>query len=232
MRLLQRADNLQMRLLHLAAACLLLLTTACATTASSNTSVVEPIEPRVIEAGTQAWETGTKPRVVLRQNLRKETYAVTGESAADLRDDLDRKRPPSPDGRRFDANVLWSLTWSFHFDPAPRACALNNATVDLQMLVRLPVLAADATPSQSTRQRWDDFALLLETHEAGHVDTYVDGARALQEAFATVQPMATCEELRAVLGDLGASAIDAIRLADIQYDRRTDHGRSQGATFP
>ena len=221
-----------MRFLHVAAACLLLLTTACATTAASSTSVVQPVELRVIEAGLQVSETGTKPRVVLRENLRKETYAVAGESAAELRDDLDRKRPPSPDGRRFDANVLWSLTWSFHFDPTPRACALNNATVELQMLVRLPVLAAEAEPSQSTRERWDYFALLLETHEAGHVDTYVEGARALQEAFAAVQPMATCEELRAVLGDLGASAIDAIRIADMQYDRLTDHGRSQGATFP
>jgi predicted secreted Zn-dependent protease len=128
--------------------------------------------------------------------------------------------------------VLWSLTWSFHFDPSPRACALLNATVELQMLVRLPVLAADAAPAQTTRERWDDFALLLETHEAGHVDTYVEGAQALQDAFARVQPAPSCDDLRAVLSELGASAIDAIRAADVDYDRRTDHGRTQGATFP
>jgi predicted secreted Zn-dependent protease len=220
-----------MRLPFLAVASLVLLATACATTASS-TSDVEPVEPRLIEAGVQAWETGTRPRVVLQQNLRKETYTVAGDSAGELRDDLDRKRPPAPDGRRFDANVLWSLNWSFHFDPQPRACALLDATVDLQMLVRLPVLAADAAPSQAVRERWDDFALLLETHEAGHVDTYSEGARALQEAYGAVPPAATCEELRAELADMGAAAIEAIRAADIEYDRRTDHGRRQGATFP
>jgi predicted secreted Zn-dependent protease len=216
----------------MAAACLLLITTACATTASSSSNDVHIVEPRFIEAGTQAWETGTRPRVVLKQNLRKETYAVSGDNASDLRSDLDRKRPPSPDGRRFDANVLWSLTWSFHFDLQPRACALADATVDLQMLVRLPVLAADAAPSQAVRERWEDFALLLETHEAGHIDTYFEGARSLQDAFAEVEPASSCEELRAVLADIGAAAIEAIRAADIEYDRHTDHGRTQGATFP
>jgi predicted secreted Zn-dependent protease len=157
---------------------------------------------------------------------------VSGDNASELRADLDRKRPPSPGGRRFDANVLWSLTWSFHFDPQQRACALADATVDLQMLVRLPVLASDAAPSQAIRERWDDFALLLETHEAGHVDTYFEGARNLQDAFAEVQAAASCDELRTVLADMGASAIDAIRAADVEYDRQTDHGRTQGATFP
>ena len=221
-----------MRLLHLALAGLLLLATACATTASSSSPGVQPVEPRVIEAGAHTWETGTKPRVLLKQNLRKETYLVTGDTASELRDDLDRKRPPSPDGRRFDANVLWSLTWSFHFDSQPRACGLTDATVDLQMLVRLPVLAPDAEPSDAVHQRWDDFAVLLETHEAGHVDNYVSGAQALQDAFAAVEPAATCDELRATLADMGAAAIDAIRAADLDYDRRTDHGRTQGAIFP
>jgi predicted secreted Zn-dependent protease len=193
---------------------------------------VQTVEPRVIEPGVQAWEAGTKPRVLLKQNLRKETYAVSGDSASELRADLDRKRPPSPDGRRFDANVLWSLTWSFHFDPQPRACGLTGATVDLQMLVRLPVLSPDAVLPQAVRERWDDFVLLLETHEAGHVDTYTEGARALQGAFTAVEPAATCDELRATLADMGASAIDAIRATDIEYDRQTGHGRTQGATFP
>lgn len=186
----------------------------------------------MIEAGAQAWEYGVQPRVVLKQNLRKETYAVAGDSASELRDDLDRKRPPSHDGRRFDANVVWSLSWSFHFDPQPRACGLTDATIELQMLVRLPVLWAEAAPSDNVRARWDDFVTLLETHEAGHIDNYVDGARALQEAFAEVEPAATCEELRASLANMGAAAIDAIRAADIEYDRHTDHGRTQGATFP
>ena len=221
-----------MRLLHCALAGLLLLTTACATTASSSSNDVQTIEPRVIEPGVQSWETGTRPRSVLKQNLRKETFAVAGDSASELRADLDRKRPPSPDGRRFDANVQWSLTWSFHFDPQPRACGLTDATVDLQMLVRLPVLSPDAAPPEAVRDRWDDFTQLLETHEAGHVDNYTNGARALQDAYTTIEPAATCDELRATLADMGASAIDSIRAADIEYDRQTDHGRTQGATFP
>jgi predicted secreted Zn-dependent protease len=221
-----------MRLTHLALAGCLLLTTACATTASSSPSGVQTVEPRLIEAGVQTSEAGTRPRVVLKQNLRKEIYSVSGDSASELRADLDRKRPPAPDGRRFDANVQWSLTWSFHFDPQPRTCGLTDATVELQMLVRLPVLAPDAAPPEAVHERWDDFALLLETHEAGHVDNYADGARALQDAYIAVEPAATCDELRATLADIGAAAIDAIRAADIEYDRQTDHGRTQGATFP
>jgi predicted secreted Zn-dependent protease len=229
---LMRKTTKTSRLLGLAAAGLMLLTAACAATASSSSQAVQPVEPRAIEPGAQAWETGSKPRVVLKQNLRKETYAVSGDSASELRADLDRKRPPSPDGRRFDANVLWSLTWSFHFDPSPGVCGLLNATVELQILVRLPVLAPDASPPDATRERWDSFALLLETHEAGHVDAYLEGARLLQDAFAGIQPAPSCDELRGELSALGTSAIEAIRAADVDYDRRTDHGRTQGATFP
>src|SRR4051794_9182322 len=98
------ADKPSMRLIHLALAGLVLLTTACATTASSSSGGVQTVQPRVIEPGAQTLEAGTKPRVLLRQNLRKEAYAVSGDNASELRADLDRKRPPSPDGRRFDAN--------------------------------------------------------------------------------------------------------------------------------
>ena len=59
-----------MRLLNLALAGLLLLTTACATTAASSAGDVQTVEPRVIAAGAQASEAGTKPRVMLKQNLR------------------------------------------------------------------------------------------------------------------------------------------------------------------
>jgi hypothetical protein len=44
--------------------------------------------------------------------------------------------------------------------------------------------------------------------------------------------MATCEELGLYLNALGNAYQQALRDADVAYDAATEHGRSQGATFP
>ena len=210
---------------------LMLLVTGCAASAAS--APIETVTPQRIPVGTLATETQGRPRIVLNQDVQMETYSVAGRSVDEIRDDLNKKRPFSAaDNRRFDANALWSLSWSFHFDKRPDSCSLIDATVTLVVRVQMPELADDADRPDSVTDDWKRFLQMLETHEAGHVQHYTQAAAALQEAYRIAGAYENCDELRSVLSDVGAQQIESVRLADVQYDQTTDHGRLQGANFP
>ena len=209
----------------------MLLVTGCATNAAS--APIASVEPQRVDFGAATYETQGKPHVVLRQDIQKETYTVGGRGLQDIRDDLDHKRPYSAaDGRRFDANAMWSLTWNFHFESRPGICTLGDANVILRVLVQMPELAPDPDRPDKVMDDWNRFSQMLETHEAGHVAHYTDGGAALADAFRTAGTFESCDALRATLADLGAAEIEAIRVADLQYDQSTQHGRLQGANFP
>jgi predicted secreted Zn-dependent protease len=225
------ADKLAMSLRYLFGLGILLLVTGCATNAAS--APIASVAPQRVDFGSATYETPGKPHVVLRQDIQKEIYTVGGRGLQDIRDDLDHKRPYSAaDARRFDANAMWSLTWNFHFDSRPGACTLSDANVVLRVLVQMPELTTDPDRTDKVMDDWTRFSAMLETHEAGHVAHYIDGATALAEAFRTAGTYETCDGLRSALADLGAAEIEAIRVADLQYDTSTQHGRLQGANFP
>ena len=213
---------------------LLLLLSACSVREPESTSQA-PFDttPQAVQPLAEQSQTGGRPNVTLKQTVQKEPYSVSGNTPGAVRDDINRKRPYSQaDSQRFDGNAMWSLTWSFRYDRNGGACALSDATVDLEVLVQLPALSDDSALPDAAMDSWQHFSQDLETHEAGHVQHYLDGAATLQQAFQQTPPAANCDDLGATLRGEGESEIAAIRQADLDYDAATDHGRLQGANFP
>lgn len=208
--------------------CLLLL--ACSPgqhdQAILDTAAVEDFAPPL--------ETAFEPvPVQLHENVRTETYLLTGRRAAEIRADLNRKRPHSPaDGRRYDAITTWSLRWTFRYNRAGGACSLAAATIELDIVVTLPEMEDEPALPPRTLASWQAYRQALADHEQGHVDRHTAAAQDLQSALQSMPAATNCRDLAAALREMGEAEIAAMRAADFEYDQVTDHGRLQGAVFP
>jgi predicted secreted Zn-dependent protease len=219
-----------MRLLLVAALCLV------AAGCTVNTAAAPQSDDGANPAGIAVdltLEPGPESTVRVVESVQDEQYVVTGDTAAAVRSSLNRSGPYSPvDDRSYDAITRWGMQWSFRYRDGADSCSLQSATVEVVVVTTLPRLSSSSHLDAGTMARWHDYLDALETHEAGHVAGLRRGVGALQAAMDESPAMSTCEELGLYLNALGNAYQAALRDADVAYDTATEHGKSQGATFP
>jgi predicted secreted Zn-dependent protease len=89
---------------------------------------------------------------------------------------------------------------------------------------------ADADPSVVTR--WKGFIDALTLHEGGHVAIGIRTGNEILVALEKVPRAATCGRLVSALQSALQRAKELGEAQNIEYDRVTIHGRTQGAVFP
>ncbi|MGY4397486.1 putative secreted Zn-dependent protease [Sphingomonas sp. UYAg733] len=151
-------------------------------------------------------------------------YDVAGITASDLRLAIDEVRPTDPhDGKKVDALSNWGMTWSQKGD-GKGGCDLASITLSFSATVVMPRLTAPASLSPELRARWQIYIAALEKHEAGHLRYAYDH----HDEVLTAIRGATCATIDAA----ATAAIEKIDQYNIEYDRQTRHGETQGAVFP
>jgi predicted secreted Zn-dependent protease len=157
-------------------------------------------------------------------NLSFRYYPVAGTDAASLRQSIDAGRPTDPHGGEpVDAGTDWAIRWRW---PARRGggCDLAQARVTFRATVTLPRLAEGTTLPPTLLDAWTRYMTALELHEAGHARYAYDHRG---EVAAAIRG-ATCR----TADRRARAALAAITAHDLAYDRDTQHGQSQGASFP
>lgn len=176
-------------------------------------------------------------RVLLVESVTRRSYSVAGATAPELRAALDTLGPlagrlaASGGAGRYDGLTDWSLRWAYRYQRAGGSCSLASATVTLDIVVSMPQHRGAAMPPQLS-DRWQAYAMALESHEAGHVERERTLAAMLVTDLEEAPAGPDCAELGSRLNALGESYIERIRLSDASYDAETNHGVSQGAFFP
>jgi predicted secreted Zn-dependent protease len=72
----------------------------------------------------------------------------------------------------------------------------------------------------------------LQLHEAGHVKLAERTATALDEAFSAISLFPSREKLEEAIRARAAAILRKHTAFHLDYDRRTRHGKTQGAQFP
>jgi predicted secreted Zn-dependent protease len=161
---------------------------------------------------------------------RVEYYEVFALSATLLRAEINKVAPKDDQGRRSDAVTDWTVRWDYRYDSRDGACAITAFSTSVAVLTRLPSLAVGA-PKRLVEQ-WDKYVEALTEHERGHARIGIQAATAIQDRASALASTATCGELERAIKAKGEALVDEYRGRDIDYDRRTKHGITQGATFP
>lgn len=156
-------------------------------------------------------------------NVEIRYYDVSGRTERAIRESINARRPRDPnDGRPVDAVARWTMQWRWPARGA--ACDLARATVEFRATVLMPRLVDTGRVPAGLLARWRAYVAALETHEAGHVRYPFEHVGEVAAAIRSSR----C----ANANDAARVAVAAIARHDVDYDRATRHGATQGATFP
>jgi len=168
----------------------------------------------------------------VRVTRRLETYDVFGTTLADLRRELIVKAVPTRRGRHA-AVSYWDLRWRYG---SSRVSASGCGPVGVEVFLDLTVKAPrwpDSTRSdvdESVRAEWARFRNALLTHEANHANLAFREAVQLAARLRRLRTQG-CPFLNAEAQRVVNQSIAAIRIRNDEYDRTTNHGRTEGAVL-
>jgi predicted secreted Zn-dependent protease len=179
---------------------------------------------------------GAVPTVALADPIVSEVfkyYDVDGETAQDLRADLNRRGPiDGNEHRRFDAVTHWYVRWQYTYRASVGGCEIVSVSTKVDVTYAFPRLTGANSAPSALRKAFGDYLERLLVHEKGHAQTAIDIARRIEDGIRALPPAPTCSALEAIANNLGHSLIKEANRIDVEYDARTDHGRTQGARFP
>ena len=161
-----------------------------------------------------------------------ERYPITGSTPADLRREMNAKGPHSSDGRRFDGHTRWHVSWRYQYSNSGSGCTIASVNTSVKVTMTLPEWRNEGSANGDTRRHWSGYIVALERHEQGHRRHGIDAANEVDRAIAALPPAGNCDALGANANALGMSILRKYNQRDLDYDRDTRHGATQGARFP
>jgi predicted secreted Zn-dependent protease len=161
---------------------------------------------------------------------RTEYYDVAGSTEHELRADIDRRRPKDSESVRRDAVAKWDIQWKYRYATASDGCAVASLTTTVEVVTIFPRWSN--RQSGAVAQRWDKWIAALEVHETEHTQIALAAAQVIHERLSAVEAARTCPLLEESINSKGLALLDQLRNDNAEYDRRTQHGATQGTRFP
>lgn len=154
-------------------------------------------------------------------------YSAHHRKGESLLQTLNRASPIRDQGGIFHGYTRWSLNWSFRWwRESDGRCRVTEVTTTVSGAINLPELS---TKDPDIRRRFDDYYARLRSHELGHFEFGLRAARKVDREILALPEAESCSELDSRVNALGRRALDQAVADEIEYDRHTDHGRTQGA---
>jgi predicted secreted Zn-dependent protease len=161
-----------------------------------------------------------------------EHYDIAGTTPADLRREMNANGPRGAGGRRFDGYTRWRMSWRYRYHNRGGGCSIASVTTSVKVTMTLPRWTNESQASAAVRQHWARYLATLEQHEQGHRRHGMDAAAEIDRAIAALPKAATCDALGAEANATGLRIVRQYNQRDLDYDRDTEHGATQGARFP
>ena len=158
-------------------------------------------------------------------------FNVSGASERELRRSINLSRPWK-DRREADASTEWKIEWTFRLDSSEKDCQLQSFTTKTSIAMTLPRWMPRPPGLESLTQQWERYLTALRSHEEGHKQIALAAVAEIRRRVKALKSEATCEALSALLNRTAKSVIAEYRQKEVEYDRNTDHGATQGARFP
>lgn len=164
------------------------------------------------------------------QTPTMEYYTIQGNSARELRDQMNRLGPLDDAGKRGHGNTHWNIRWHYDHDRAPQGCAITNIRVTLDLRVTLPRWTPGPSAPQGLVETWTRYIGALRLHELGHVDLAIAAADEVRRVLEANRRGPDCPTTEATMNAAGMKVLDDLRRRQARYDRETDSGGKQGTS--
>ena len=159
-------------------------------------------------------------------------YSITGATGKQLREQMNQLGPiDKTEGRRYDARTDWYVRWNYRYANKGGQCKITTSTVNTDVTITLPQWNPPASASRALVKRWQRYLKALRTHEDGHKDQGLAASREILALLKRFPAQRSCPELETAANAAAQRIIKKYNQRDIDYDRKTRHGATQGAVF-
>ena len=167
-------------------------------------------------------------------NRKWKLYEINGRNQSDLRRNLNAKGPINPDsGKRFDARTDWKLGWEYKYEKGPKKFyRLSSHTVTVTATIYFPKWADMEGGNPLAQRLWLVYIHKLKRHEEGHVELAQRAGQVLSDRLSQLGTFKTRIEIEEAIKKKAQEVTRIHQALHQDYDRRTNHGKSQGARFP
>jgi predicted secreted Zn-dependent protease len=160
----------------------------------------------------------------------EDTYDVRGTTIDEVRRAIDAGGPRI-DGRRFVGRTRWDLAWRFTFALDARGCRIATASTRVALHTVYPRWTGAATAPAEVATRWAGFIDALRRHEETHRRHGLEAGAAVQRRLLQLLPQPDCTAAERVANRMAQGVVSQWREADRDYDVRTRHGATEGASL-
>jgi predicted secreted Zn-dependent protease len=158
------------------------------------------------------------------------TYAISGANAAALRSDMHRLGPYH-DGKSYSAYTYYYVKWHYEHTSKNDGCVITSQQVTVDTNSTYPHWLNYAAASPAMQQRWNTFLDNLKIHERVHIEHGRLAANEIDTMLAALTAMQNCNILENVINQQADNILEKYKEEDMEYDRVTNHGITQGATL-
>jgi len=154
-------------------------------------------------------------------------YEIHGNTLEQLRSEMHHKG-----GHSFGvAFTDWRVSWMADRVETPQGFVVTNSNTKVIVTYLYPKWVDEAQAPEELRQKWATLMKAIVIHEKGHGAIAIEAARAVDQAVMAVKPNKSAHVLDGYVKIAGERVLPIYRKKEVEYDRVTKYGQTQGATF-
>jgi len=163
--------------------------------------------------------------------LHTSYYYIDGPSAAVLAAQLDQKGPVGSGGVHYAGRTRWDIQWKFSTQQQGTVCQMKEVAIAIGVAQTMPRWRGENKGAAGMKALWSKFIVALQRHEDRHKENGLNAGKEIETAVLAVKPASNCEDLELTANTAAQAVVSKYQALDEEYDRKTDHGRNQGATL-
>ena len=162
-------------------------------------------------------------------NTHFDFYDIYPSSKYDLGKEMTSRSPIKSNGKTFYGRTDWRVEWKFRWKKKNGLCKITSVSTFLDVKYTMPRIAKRSEVSQPIRSSFDRYYKALLNHEEGHMKSGLYAAREIQKELFNLGMYKSCERLEKVANNQGSEIIKKYNKRDLDYDKTTNHGKTEGA---
>ncbi|MDJ0919550.1 MAG: DUF922 domain-containing protein [Henriciella sp.] len=171
------------------------------------------------------------PTTNVDHDEQKVFYSFTGSTLPEIRRNMFASSPNREGGQTFTGYAWSNWNWRIDWWETETSCTITHVDIEVDTTLTLPEWVEPQGVSARVRQEWHRYASALKTHEDGHVAINMGIVQELKVALRDLKPEPTCERLLAKARRISDQLNTEAGIRNRAYDRRTQHGRLEGAVL-
>lgn len=158
-------------------------------------------------------------------------YYIDGGSALVLMEQINQKGPAGADGGRYPTRTKWDVQWRFRHNMHDGVCKMEEVAVAVGVTTIRPRWRSEAKGAESLQARWKKLNAAVDRNQQFQTKQARQAGEEIEQAIKTLAPAKTCDALTQVANQTAEDILKKYRALGDEYDRRTQYGRTDGASL-